>query len=173
MFEEVADGFDFAMGDGKGGDSGLAEVEGAVDGFWEGFEVAAVAVFAIEGVFEHAFENGEGGGGAVDGDELVEFGGEAAEFVKARDVIHVGVSEEGGFEVADASAEALLAEVGTGVDDPIQIGSTHPDGGAEAIVPGVGGATGFAVATDGGNADGSAGAEKGERKGGHEIRRTA
>ena len=119
MFEEVADGFDFAMGDGKRGDAGVAEVEGAVDGFWEGFEVAAVAIFTIEGVFEHAFEDGESGSGAVDGDELIQFGGEAAEFVKAGDVVHVCMGEEGGFEVADAGAKALLTEVGTGVDDPI------------------------------------------------------
>jgi len=72
--------------------------------------------------------------------------------------------------VADAGAEALLAEVGAGVDDPIQIGGAHPDGGAKAIVTGVSGAAGFTVATDCGNAYGGAGAEKGKRECRHEIR---
>ena len=162
--EEEAGGIDLAVEDGEGGDGGAADTEGSFDfaGVW--FEVTGVAVVAVEGEVEDTPEVVHGGVGGVDGEGFVRAEGEAAEFVEAHDVVGVGVGDEGGVEVADVGAEALLAEVWAGVDEPLGEAVIDEEGAAEPLVAGVGGETDRAVAGDHGDASGGAGAEERERE---------
>ena len=115
-FEEEAVGFDFTVADGEWRDFGAAEIERAVEAEGFGFEVAGVAVFAIECEGEHALDVAEGGVRTVDGDDSIDGDGEAAQFIEPGDVIHVGVGVENGVEFGDVLAEALEAEIGAGID---------------------------------------------------------
>ncbi len=167
--EEEADGVYFAVLDGEGGDGegvGVAEGEGGVgDGVGIGLDVAGVAVFAAEGVVEHAGEVIEDGLAGVEGEGVFGSGGEAAEFIEAEDVIHVGVGVDDGVCVGDAFAKALGAEIGAGIDEDAEFGGAEEDGGAGAIVAGVGGGADVAIASDHGDTDGGAGAEEGDVEG--------
>ena len=162
--EEEAAGIDLAVEDGEGGDGGAAEAEGAVDFAWVWFEIAGVAVVAVEGEVEDTPEVVHGGVGGVDGEGFVRAEGEAAEFVEAHDVVGVGVGDEGGVEVADTGAEALLAEVRAGVDEPLGVAVIDEEGAAEPLVARVGGEADWAIAGDHGDASGGAGAEERERE---------
>lgn len=161
-FEEEADCFDFAVVDGERRDRGITEGEGAGDDVGIGFEVTAVSVLAVEGELEGAFEAFHGEGGGVDGEEAIVFEGESSEVVEAHDVVGMGVCDEDRVDGLDAFAEALLPEVGTGIDDPGGFGGLDVDGGAEAFVARFVGLADGAMAPDDGDADGGAGAEKSE-----------
>ena len=93
--------------------------------------------------------------------------GEASHVIEAREVIHVRMRDEHRIEAPDVFAQALGAEVRPGVHDPGALRRLQVDRGTQALVPGIGGAAGLAVAADHGHAHGGAGAEEGEGEAGH------
>lgn len=160
--EKEADRFHLAVGDRQRGHLEVADLEGTADGVRGGFEIAAVAIFAVEDVGESRLEPVEALRGGVDRDLVILHHGEATQVVEAHDVVAVGVGVEDRVEMADALAQALLAEVGTGVDDELGPGAADKNRGAEPPVPGVVRAADGAVAADHGHPDRGARAEKGD-----------
>src|SRR5690606_22782876 len=119
-------------------DGEIAELEGAIDRARVGMEVAPGNWAAIEGVDEDALEVLESFGGGVDGKRTFAEIAKAAAIVEAHDVIGMGVGDDDGIEPADVLAEALEAEFRGGIDDELDLGSLDIDGGAKAMVFGVG-----------------------------------
>ncbi len=127
-----------AVIEGDGGDLLAEEFEGfAVEDV--GGEAGDGIFFAGVGedVFEDAADDGEGGFGAVYGDEAALAKVEGADVVEAEDVVGGGVGEEDGVEGADAGSKGLAAEIRRGIDDDAFAGESEPDGGAEAVIAGV------------------------------------
>ena len=154
-----------AVEDGDGRDGEAAHVETcAVQLLERELGDVGAALLGVEGVGEAAVDGGECGLGAVDGDGVFAFELEGANVVEAHHVVGVGVGVENGVEAADAGAEGLGAEVGSGIDEDVAAVVGDEDGGAEAIVAGVGGSADVAVATDGGHAYAGAGAEDSDRE---------
>lgn len=128
------------------------------------FEITSVAVLSIKGVVEAALERVHAFGSGIDGELGVFAYGEAAQVVKADDVIGVLVGVEHGVEVLDFFTQALCAKIRAGIDDPFHVGGLNMDGSSEAIVFWVVGFAHWAVAADDGDSDGGGGAEEGDFK---------
>jgi hypothetical protein len=77
-------------------------------------------------------------------------------------VVSVAVSEEDCVEAIDTGAEALLAKIGSGVDDDVLAIAREEQGRAETLVMRVQRAADAAVASERGNAHGRAGAKYGD-----------
>ena len=118
-----------AVDDGEGRDAErFAALAGGGDGEGRvgGAEVELGAVGAgdvgLEDVVEDAADVAEGGGAGVERDGLAALDGvDAADVVKAEEVVDVGVGDEGGVDAPDVGAEGLLAEVGRGVDEDAEV----------------------------------------------------
>jgi hypothetical protein len=146
--------------EGDGGDLLAEEFEGFAVEDVNGEAGDGVFPVAIgEDVFEDAADDDEGGLGGVNGDGAALAVVEGAEVVEAEDVVGVGVGIEDGVEIGYSGAEGLGAEVRGGVDDDVFAGEVEPNGGAEAVIAGVGGGADVAIAANGGDADAGAGTE--------------
>ena len=167
--EEVADGFHLPMQHGQGSNRGFAQMKGAVNGLGKRLQVTAITVLAVKRIIKHPLQHGQAGGQGIHGHEFIRADGETAQFVKASQVIHVRMGEDGRIQVADARAQALGTQVRAGVHDPAHLRRAQPQAGAQAVVPGIGAVAGRAIAADHRDANGRAGAEKGEREVRHSI----
>ena len=83
-----------------------------------------------------------------------------AEFIETRDVIDVLVGVEDGIDFGEVFAEGLLTEIGAAVNEEGSPGAFEEGGAAGAVIPGVIGGAGGALAADDRDADRGGGSEK-------------
>lgn len=160
MEDEAFDGH-FAVGEVGWDEEVVSELEGAMDcdrfgadvGFW-GWALV------IEGVGEDAAEGIHGCWVCVDGHAAVFHFAEAAEVIKSGDVVNMGVGIDDGVEFSEFGSQALVTEIGGGIEDEGSFWGLDEEGGAEAFVARVGGGADAAGATDYGDAGGGASSEK-------------
>ena len=150
------------MGHGQGRHLEIPDPERAADHVGSGLEVTPVTVFPVEDVGESRVEPLEAFLGRMDRDFLVLMHGETAQVVEAHDVIAVGVGEKDRVELADSGAQALLAEIGAGIDDQRDLGSADVEGRAKTLVFRIPRRADGAITADHGHPDRGAGAEEGD-----------
>ena len=99
-----------------------------------GFEVAAVAILAVEGVIKTALERVHAISSGVNWQFGIFAYREATQVVKADHVIGVLVGVQNGIEMLDFLPQALGAKIGAGIDNPFHVRSLNIDGSSKAIV---------------------------------------
>ena len=117
-----------------------------------GADVGPVFRPAIKCVFKFLGQFGQGVGGSVERDRFVLDFAEPPEVVESEDVIAVRVRIDDRVEFGDPLAQALVAEVGWGIDTERALRGADMDGRAQALVARIGGVADGTVASDHGNA---------------------
>lgn len=120
MFKAIAKHRQAAVHEGNWCDAQAVEIKGLQGSDAAGREcgnerLVDVAI-GIKDVLIHAAEKGQGVVIGVDIDGSLLQGIEAADFIQAEGVINVIVGEEDGIDALDAKAQALLAQVGTSIN---------------------------------------------------------
>jgi len=155
----------FAVEERHGNDRNAEKLEGAFDFVEDDAGNGAERGLGVEDVGEGAADYTESFLGTVNGHGGALTDVEGANVVEALNVIGVAVSEKNGFEAVEVRGEGLGAEIGGGVNDDVLAVAGEEDGGAQALVVRVGGLADGAVAADGGDSHGGAGAEDREVNG--------
>ena len=131
-------------------------------------DVIAVSVLPVEGVIKHAPQAGHGVRRGVHGHGPVGQFAKAPKVVESGDMVGVRVGEDRRIKAAQSVAQGLGAQIRRGINEKDGVFRFDQDGRAQAAVALVLGAAHAAVAGHEGDTLGCAGAEKRDRKFGHD-----
>ena len=148
--------FDVTHGEGPGNLAGI------------GTDVIPEGMLSVEGVIEHAPQVGHGARRGVNRHGAVGHFAKTPQVVETGHVVGMRVGEDRGVDAAQSVAQRLGAQVGSGVDKQDGFTGFDQDGRPQAPVTLVVGPANAAIAGHERDALGCAGAEKRDRKFGHD-----
>lgn len=145
--QEIAEHGGATVRDWQRSQLGIADAKGFRHFVRLGMEITGEAVLAIEREGKDPAQVVHGVRRCIDRQGTAERA-ERTQVVETHDVIRVRVRVDHRIQPPDAVAEALRAEIRSGVDDPGALGCFHVHGGAHAKITRVLGGANVAFATD-------------------------